>query len=166
MAHYFLRNGRMRYGPGSPWERHNGSGDPSSDPAASREPEISGQTLRDQPEGGGEVEEAEFSGRSADWAEGAAFHGVVAGKIGGSSSLSANYAVAARRLPLCASGDEPSSERSSRHPCLQRHGVSRLPDLEDDKQAKRKFNSYQIDYSHIDIADWLRRPTVSPLQPF
>ena len=25
------RNGRMRYGPGSPWERHDDSGGPSSD---------------------------------------------------------------------------------------------------------------------------------------
>ena len=39
----------MRYGPGSPRERHDDGG-PSSDTACSREPEGSGEALRDQPE--------------------------------------------------------------------------------------------------------------------
>jgi transposase-like protein len=43
--------------------------------------------------------------------------------------------------------------RSSLHRCLQRHGISRLPDVEGEKTAKRKFKSYPIGYFHIDIAE-------------
>jgi hypothetical protein len=39
------------------------------------------------------------------------------------------------------------------HRCLQRHGISRLPDVEDGKGAKRKFKTYPIGYFHIDIAE-------------
>ena len=47
----------------------------------------------------------------------------------------------------------PHLTRSSLHRCLQRHGISRLPDVEGDKPAKRKFKSYPIGYFHIDIAE-------------
>jgi hypothetical protein len=47
----------------------------------------------------------------------------------------------------------PCLTRSSLHRCLQRHGISRLPDTEGDKPAKRKFKSYPIGYFHIDIAE-------------
>ena len=43
--------------------------------------------------------------------------------------------------------------RSSLHRCLQRHGISRLPDVEGDKPTKKKFKSYPIGYFHIDIAE-------------
>lgn len=43
--------------------------------------------------------------------------------------------------------------RSSLHRCLQRHGISRLPDVEGDKLPKKKFKSYAIGYFHIDIAE-------------
>ena len=43
--------------------------------------------------------------------------------------------------------------RSSLHRCLQRHGISRLPDVEGDKQPKKKFKPYPIGYFHIDIAE-------------
>src|SRR6478736_4648813 len=43
--------------------------------------------------------------------------------------------------------------RSSLHRCLQRHGISRLPDVEGDKPAKKKFKSYPIGYFHIDVAE-------------
>jgi transposase-like protein len=36
---------------------------------------------------------------------------------------------------------------------LQRHGISRLPDVEGDKPEKRKFKAYPIGYFHIDIAE-------------
>jgi len=35
----------------------------------------------------------------------------------------------------------PHLTRSSLHRCLQRHGISRLPDVEDVKAPKRKFKS-------------------------
>jgi transposase len=47
----------------------------------------------------------------------------------------------------------PGLTRSSLHRCLQRHGISRLPDLEGDKPAKKKFKSYPIGFFHIDIAE-------------
>jgi len=41
---------------------------------------------------------------------------------------------------------------SSLHRCLQRHGISRLQDVEGDKPPKKKFKAYPIGYFHIDIA--------------
>jgi Integrase core domain len=47
----------------------------------------------------------------------------------------------------------PNLTRSSLHRCLQRHGISRLPDTQGDKPAKKKFKSYPIGYFHLDIAE-------------
>jgi len=47
----------------------------------------------------------------------------------------------------------PHLTRSALHRCLQRHGISRLPDVEGDKPAKKKFKSYPLGYFHIDIAE-------------
>ncbi|GJE15286.1 IS481 family transposase ISMdi4 [Methylobacterium longum] len=46
----------------------------------------------------------------------------------------------------------PHLTRSSLHRCLQRHGISRLPDVEGDKPKRSKFKAYPIGYFHIDIA--------------
>ena len=46
----------------------------------------------------------------------------------------------------------PRLTRSALHRCLQRHGISRLPDIGGEKPAKKKFKSYAIGYFHIDIA--------------
>ena len=47
----------------------------------------------------------------------------------------------------------PHLSRSSLHRCLQRHGIGRLPDVEGDRPAKKKFKAYPIGYFHIDIAE-------------
>ena len=47
----------------------------------------------------------------------------------------------------------PHLTRSSLHRCLQRHDISRLPDVKGDKEPKKKFKSYPIGYFHIDIAE-------------
>lgn len=47
----------------------------------------------------------------------------------------------------------PHLSRSSLHRCLQRHGISRLPDVDGDLPAKKKFKSYPIGFFHIDIAE-------------
>ena len=47
----------------------------------------------------------------------------------------------------------PRLTRSSLHRCLQRHGISRLPDVAGDRPAKKKFKAYPIGYFHIDIAE-------------
>ena len=43
--------------------------------------------------------------------------------------------------------------RSSLHRCLQRHGVSRLPQMEGDKEPRRTFKTYPIGFFHVDIAE-------------
>lgn len=40
----------------------------------------------------------------------------------------------------------------SLHRCLERHGISRLPEVDDDKPAKKRFASQPIGYFHVDIA--------------
>lgn len=46
----------------------------------------------------------------------------------------------------------PHLTRSSLHRCLQRHGISRLPGVEGDKEPRKKFKSYPLGYFHVDIA--------------
>ena len=47
----------------------------------------------------------------------------------------------------------PHLTRSALHRCLQRHGISRLPDVEGDKPGRQKFKRYPIGFFHIDIAE-------------
>lgn len=47
----------------------------------------------------------------------------------------------------------PHLTRSSLHRCLQRHGISRLPDVEGDKPVRKAFKHYPIGYVHIDFAE-------------
>jgi transposase-like protein len=47
----------------------------------------------------------------------------------------------------------PHLTRSSLHRCLQRHGISRLPEVKGDKPVRQKFKSCPIGYFHIDIAE-------------
>jgi transposase-like protein len=47
----------------------------------------------------------------------------------------------------------PNLTRSALHRCLQRHGISRLPDVEGDKPKRQRFKRYPIGYFHIDIAE-------------
>src|SRR3954454_547135 len=47
----------------------------------------------------------------------------------------------------------PHLTRSSLHRCLQRRGIGRLPDVEGDRPAKKKFKAYPIGFFHIDIAE-------------
>ena len=47
----------------------------------------------------------------------------------------------------------PHLTRSSLHRCLQRHDISRLPDVEGAAPVRRKFKTYPLGYFHIDIAE-------------
>jgi hypothetical protein len=47
----------------------------------------------------------------------------------------------------------PHLTRSSLHRCFQRHGISRLPEVEGDRPKRQKFACYPIGYFHIDIAE-------------
>ncbi len=46
----------------------------------------------------------------------------------------------------------PGLTRSSLHRCLQRHGISRLPSVEGENTAKKKFKT-PLGFFHIDIAE-------------
>ena len=47
----------------------------------------------------------------------------------------------------------PHLTRSSLHRCLERRGISRLPEVEGDKPARGKLSGYPIGFFHIDIAE-------------
>jgi transposase InsO family protein len=47
----------------------------------------------------------------------------------------------------------PHLTRSALHRCLQRHGISRLPDVGGDKPKRAPFKRYPIGFFHIDIAE-------------
>ena len=47
----------------------------------------------------------------------------------------------------------PQLTRSSLHRCLQRHGISRLPETTTPRRAKGRFKTYPIGYFHIDTAE-------------
>lgn len=47
----------------------------------------------------------------------------------------------------------PQLTRSSLHRLFKRHDISRLPEIEGDKQPKKKFKAYPIGYFHMDIAE-------------
>src|SRR3954468_12549482 len=47
----------------------------------------------------------------------------------------------------------PHLTRSSLHRCLQRHGISRLPNTDGAKPRRSKFKRYPIGFFHIDIAE-------------
>ena len=47
----------------------------------------------------------------------------------------------------------PKLTRSALHRCLQRHGISRLPEVEGANTPKTRFKSYPIGFFHIDIAE-------------
>ena len=92
--------------------------------------------------------------RRADGAQGAAVDRPHARRGGGGD----RRLPAPQLLPLddCLYGLQPSIPhltRSSLHRCLERHGISRLPELEGDKPKRSKFADYAIGYFHIDIAE-------------
>ena len=47
----------------------------------------------------------------------------------------------------------PHLTRSALHRCLQRHGISRLPEVEGDKPLRAKFKRYPLGYFHLDIVE-------------
>lgn len=47
----------------------------------------------------------------------------------------------------------PHLMRSSLHRCLQRHGISRSPDVDGDKPTNKKFKADPIGFFHIDNAE-------------
>jgi hypothetical protein len=69
--------------------------------------------------------------------------------------------VALRRHPLLPLDDclyalhssIPSLTHSSWHRCFQRHGISRLPEVDGAIPPKKKVQNYPLGYCHMDIAE-------------
>jgi hypothetical protein len=55
----------------------------------------------------------------------------------------------------------PHLTRSALHRCLQRHGISRLPDMTGEAPAKNHFTPYPLSYFHFDIAEVARQKASS-----
>src|SRR3712207_4788527 len=47
----------------------------------------------------------------------------------------------------------PHLTRSALHRCLKRHGISRLPETDGDKPARKRFKAYPIGFFHVDLAE-------------
>ena len=47
----------------------------------------------------------------------------------------------------------PHLTRSALHRCLQRHGISRLPNVGGDQPKRQRFKRYPIGFFHMDIAE-------------
>lgn len=61
-----------------------------------------------------------------------------------------------RKLDDCLYALEPTLPhltRFSLHRCLQRHGISLLPEVQSDKPVKRRFKNYPMGYFHVDSAE-------------
>ncbi len=151
MVHSSRRSGGMRYGLGSSRQRHDDRGGPSSDPAESSEPEGSFEALRDQPEDGRQVAATGLGRRPAHRPEGSALDGAVTGRRGGPSSpfgitRSCRWTTAST---YALQATIPHLTRSSLHRCLQRHGISRLPEVDGDKPKRSRFKAYPLgDFPH------------------
>lgn len=47
----------------------------------------------------------------------------------------------------------PPLTRSSLHRCLERHGISCLPEVEGDQTRRKKFDAYPVGFFPIDLAE-------------
>jgi len=55
--------------------------------------------------------------------------------------------------PLCPAAVDPHLTRSALHRCFQRHGISRLPDIEGDTPKRQRFKHHPIGFFHMGIAE-------------
>ena len=146
-------SGRKRYGSGSPWERHNDNG-------SRRAIQHSQESLR------GLAKRYGINPKTvAKWRARGSVQDLPTGpKQAQSTVLSVEdetVVVAFRRhtlLPLddclyALQATIPHLTRSSLHRCLQRHGISRLPEIDSAAPGKRKFKTYPLGYFHVDIAE-------------
>ena len=103
-----------------------------------------------------EVAETHDGRGSEDRPERAPLHGSERGGGGNGRCLPTPYAVATGRRFTGLYALQPSIPhltRSALHRCLQRHGISRLPDVDGDKPKRQRFKRYPVGFFHIDIAE-------------
>ncbi len=153
MVHHPRMSGRRHYGPGFTWERHDARGRASSEQHGE-------ESLRALAKRHGVNQKTIIKWRkrtsTADLRTGP--------KEPRSTTLTIDeeaVVVAFRRhtlLPLddclyALQATIPHLTRSSLHRCLQRHGISRLPEVDGDKPVRAKFKAYPIGYFHVDLAE-------------
>jgi hypothetical protein len=91
-------------------------------------------------------------GRCANGAEGTPLNRADSGGGGDHRRLPAPYPAAPDDCLYALQPTIPHLTRSSLHRCLERNGISRLPEMEGDKPKTKRFAAYAIGYFHIDIA--------------
>ena len=153
MVRSFRWIGRKHYGTSSSWERHDHVRRPSSNTAIAGFAHGAEQVAGINPK------------TVAKWRKRATVEDLKTGPREPRSTVLTEaeeaMVVAFRRhtlLPLddCLYALQPSIPRLTRsalHRCLQRHGISRLPDVAGDKPTRQKFKRYPIGFFHIDIAE-------------
>jgi len=160
MVHYPQAGERMRYGPGSTWKRHDDRGRPPDQVRGRLAIQHSQESLRAlaRRHGVNQKTIAKWKKRSstADLRTGP--------KEPRSTTLTIEeeaVVVPFRRhtlLPLndCLYALQATIRRltrSSLDRCLQRNGISRLPDVDGDKPVRKKFKAYPIGYFHVDLPE-------------
>jgi len=142
------------YGTSSSRERHDNARRQSSNTAIASFARAAEPGTGHQPQDGCEVAQACDGRGYENRADGAALNGADGSREGDGRCVPAPHAAAAGRLPLCpVQPSIPHLTRSALHRCLQRHGISRLPDVEGDKPKRQKFKRYPIGFFLIDIAE-------------
>jgi len=69
------------------------------------------------------------------------------------SRSSSPFRKAAGRLSLRLAGDDPAPDQIVAARCLQRHDISRLPQVKGDKPKRGKFSACPIGYLHVEMAE-------------
>jgi hypothetical protein len=145
-VHTLPESGRRHYGTDTAPERHNDRGDPSSDTDSQ-------ESLRTPSRRHGINPKTVAKWRSAVQRQ---IIGLVqpfpsqpscpSGRR--PSSLRFASTRCCRSMTVCTPGKPtiPQLTRSSLHRCLERHRISRLPEVEGDKPRKKKFDSYPIGF--------------------
>ena len=155
MVRSFLRNGRKPYGTGSSRERHDRASVVPPVQARWRGHAVRAAIQRSQASLAQLSREIGINPKTvAKWRKRATVEDMNPGPKEPRSTVlteaEAAAVVAFRRhtlLPLddCLYALQPSIPhltRSALHRCLQRHGISRLPDVEGDKPKRQKFKRY------------------------
>lgn len=160
MVRSFRWNGRKHYGTSSSRERHvpltgrafvkcprGDARRQSSNTAIASFARAAEPGTGHQPQDGCEVAQACDGRGYENRADGAALNSADGSRGGDGRRFPAPHAAAAGRRCACLYALQPSIPhltRSALHRCLQRHGISRLPDVEGDKPKRQKFKRYPI----------------------
>ena len=152
MVGSFLRNGRKHYGTSSSRERHDHARRQSSNTAIASFAHAAEPGTRHQPEDGGEVAQARDGRGYEDRADGTAATVLTEADEAMIGAFRRHTLLPLDDCLYALQSSIPHLTGSALHRCLQRHGISRLPDVEGDKPKRQKFKRYSIGIFHIDIA--------------